>query len=224
MSVICQEHLAHDTVERLGQLGSVQFTDLNGDLTAFRRAYTPFVKRCDELEKKLRFFEAEMRVHALALAPVSQGEFNSWHSTQLDAVKRDHPGMTLLDYWEAVVAERFRDYNEVKAQRDRTAATVYQAVQRRFVIEKAAEFFAVERDALGAGAEAGAGAGAGVAAGGSNASSVGIAHCYWVDTAGSSNNTFLGDVRVALGKVHGGFLVTVSSSSLFRLLVHPTFK
>jgi V-type H+-transporting ATPase subunit a len=81
ISLIMQEHLSHDSVERLGELGTVQFTDvspsemlretissrfmiadhcllqLNGDLTAFKRYYTPVVRRCDEMEKKLKFFE-----------------------------------------------------------------------------------------------------------------------------------------------------------------------
>lgn len=41
-------------------LPALQFTDLNGDLTAFKRYYTPTIRKADELEKKLRFFEEEM--------------------------------------------------------------------------------------------------------------------------------------------------------------------
>ena len=164
--MIMQQHLAHDVVERLGALGAVQFTDLNGDLTAFRRAYTPFVKRCDELEKKLKFFEQECRAHGLKLEEAGVGEFSTWHQQQAMAVAHDHHGMSLLDFWEAVVAERFADYAEVKAQRDRTAAGVHLAVQRRFVIERAAEFFAVERDGFAPAGAAAAGTGVGVGAGG----------------------------------------------------------
>jgi vacuolar-type H+-ATPase subunit I/STV1 len=36
--LMLQETLAHDTIDRLGTLGAVQFVDLNGDLTAFKRA------------------------------------------------------------------------------------------------------------------------------------------------------------------------------------------
>lgn len=64
-SVIIQEHLAHDCLEKLGELGVVQFTDMNGDLTAFKRYYTPYVKRCDDMEKKLKFFEEEMKAHGI---------------------------------------------------------------------------------------------------------------------------------------------------------------
>lgn len=57
VSLIMAEHLAHDVVGRLGEIGTLQFTDMNGDLTAFKRYYTPYIRRCDELEKKLKFFE-----------------------------------------------------------------------------------------------------------------------------------------------------------------------
>lgn len=110
VSLIVQEHLAHDTVEKLGEVGSVQFTDLNGDLTAFKRFYTPAIRRCDEVEKKLRFFEEEMKKHGLSPEGVSTGEFSVWKTGQADMVAREHRGMTLLDYWEAVVNERHKDY------------------------------------------------------------------------------------------------------------------
>lgn len=146
ISFITQEHLAYSTVRKLGSLSAVQFSDLNGDLTAFKRTYTPFVKRCDDLEHKLKFFEEEIALHGLPMEDVPQGEYGAWESAQQDLVSRDHRGMSLLDYWEAVISERHKDYLEVKAQRDRTAAGVYQAVQRRFVIEKAAAFFALEQE------------------------------------------------------------------------------
>lgn len=146
VSVIMQEHLAHDCLEKLGSLGTVQFTDLNGDLTAFKRYYTPSIRRCDDVEKKLKFFEEEMRMHGIVPENISQGEFTVWRASQMDTVHRDHRGLSILDYWEAIISERYRDYQQVKTERDKTAAALYQAVQRRFVIERAAEFFALERD------------------------------------------------------------------------------
>ena len=44
----------------LGRLGVIQFTDLNPDLTPFQRRYVSYVKRCDELERKLRYFANEI--------------------------------------------------------------------------------------------------------------------------------------------------------------------
>ena len=80
MSLMMQEHLAHDVIERLGELGTVQFTDLNGDLTAFKRFYTPAIRRCDELEKKLRLFEEEMARYGVVTEDVSPGALATWRA------------------------------------------------------------------------------------------------------------------------------------------------
>lgn len=65
VSLMMQEHLAHDVIERLGELGCLQLTDMNGDTTAFKRHYTPLIRSCDEMEKKLRFFEEECAKHGV---------------------------------------------------------------------------------------------------------------------------------------------------------------
>lgn len=156
VSLIVQEHIAHDIVERIGELGTVQFIDLNGTLTAFKRYFTPQVKRCDELEKKLKFFEEEMKKHAITPEPYTQAEYTAWLDSQKELLSREHRGMTVLDWWEHVVSERHRDYLAIKAERDRTSAQLYEAVQRRHVIEKAGEFFNFEsRAGLGAGSYGG---------------------------------------------------------------------
>ena len=54
------QEAAHDTVEKLGYVGKVQFKDLNKDKSAFQRTYANQVKRCDEMQRKLRFLLEEM--------------------------------------------------------------------------------------------------------------------------------------------------------------------
>lgn len=55
-----QREAAHDTVESLGELGLVEFRDLSSHLNAFQRQYANQVKRCEELERILRFFEEQI--------------------------------------------------------------------------------------------------------------------------------------------------------------------
>ena len=55
-----QGHVAHDTLEALGDLGAISFHDLNPDLTPFQRRFTKHIRRCDELERIIRYFEDEM--------------------------------------------------------------------------------------------------------------------------------------------------------------------
>lgn len=137
------EHLAHDVVEKLGKLGAVQFIDMNGEMTSFKRYYTPFIKRCDDLEKKISFFEEECKRTGVEPEDVNDEEFVTWKQNQMDTINATQKGLSLLDYWEAIINERHRDYVAVKSERDKIATALYGAVQRRFVIEKAAEFFEV---------------------------------------------------------------------------------
>ena len=60
ISLIVNEDAAHDCVQKLGDLGVLEFTDLNPELTPFQRRYVNYVKRCDEMERKLRYFEVEL--------------------------------------------------------------------------------------------------------------------------------------------------------------------
>lgn len=56
-----QIEAAHDTIDELGKLGLVQFKDLNPDVNAFQRNFVNEVKRADEMERKLRYFEEELK-------------------------------------------------------------------------------------------------------------------------------------------------------------------
>ncbi|EDQ89979.1 uncharacterized protein MONBRDRAFT_18895 [Monosiga brevicollis MX1] len=74
--LIVQSDAVYETVSALGELGLVQFRDLNPDVNAFQRKYVNEVRRCDEMERKLRFFEAEvekagMQVSGAAAAATS---------------------------------------------------------------------------------------------------------------------------------------------------------
>jgi len=68
---------ACSTIHIQGSLSSVSFTDLNPDLTPFQRRYIGFVKRCDELERKLRFFGGECDKFNLAVSRASGSALRS---------------------------------------------------------------------------------------------------------------------------------------------------
>jgi V-type H+-transporting ATPase subunit a len=55
-----QREVAHDTVLTLGNLGVVQFVDLNKGATAFSRTFTNEVRRCDDMERRLRYFQEQL--------------------------------------------------------------------------------------------------------------------------------------------------------------------
>ncbi|XKL66950.1 hypothetical protein PGB90_010370 [Kerria lacca] len=55
-----QPEAAYSAVASMGEAGVVQFRDLNSDVNAFQRKFVSEVRRCDELERKLRYIEAEV--------------------------------------------------------------------------------------------------------------------------------------------------------------------
>ncbi|XP_075232016.1 V-type ATPase subunit a family protein Vha100-2 isoform X2 [Lycorma delicatula] len=55
-----QPEAAYSAVATLGEAGIVQFRDLNSEVNAFHRKFVSEVRRCDEMERKLRYIEAEV--------------------------------------------------------------------------------------------------------------------------------------------------------------------
>jgi V-type H+-transporting ATPase subunit a len=60
IQIIIPIEAAHLTVAYLGDLGLIQFKDLNGDKSPFQRTYATQVKRSGEMARKLRFFKDQM--------------------------------------------------------------------------------------------------------------------------------------------------------------------
>ncbi|XP_032138495.1 V-type proton ATPase 116 kDa subunit a isoform X1 [Sapajus apella] len=60
---------AYTCVSRLGELGLVEFRDLNASVSAFQRRFVVDVRRCEELEKTFTFLQEEVRRAGLVLPP-----------------------------------------------------------------------------------------------------------------------------------------------------------
>lgn len=56
-----QSEAAYACVSEMGELGLVQFRDLNPEVNAFQRKFVNEVRRCDEMERKLRYLEKEIK-------------------------------------------------------------------------------------------------------------------------------------------------------------------
>ncbi|XP_065793987.1 V-type proton ATPase 116 kDa subunit a 3 [Muntiacus reevesi] len=63
---------AYTCVSQLGELGLVEFRDLNASVSAFQRRFVVDVRRCEELEKTFTFLQEEVRRAGLTL-PLPEG-------------------------------------------------------------------------------------------------------------------------------------------------------
>ncbi|XP_024429865.2 V-type proton ATPase 116 kDa subunit a 3 [Desmodus rotundus] len=64
---------AYTCVSQLGELGLVEFRDLNASVSAFQRRFVVDVRRCEELEKTFTFLQEEVRRAGLVLPPPEGG-------------------------------------------------------------------------------------------------------------------------------------------------------
>ena len=72
--LILQSESAYNCVSELGELGVVQFVDLNPGVSAFQRKFVGEVKRCEEMERKLRFVQREANRDGVKIPDASEDE------------------------------------------------------------------------------------------------------------------------------------------------------
>eukprot|EP00522_Entomoneis_paludosa_P015247 CAMPEP_0172459786 /NCGR_PEP_ID=MMETSP1065-20121228/34165_1 /TAXON_ID=265537 /ORGANISM="Amphiprora paludosa, Strain CCMP125" /LENGTH=885 /DNA_ID=CAMNT_0013214617 /DNA_START=67 /DNA_END=2724 /DNA_ORIENTATION=+ len=150
ISFIVNEDAAHDCLADLGKMGVIQFTDLNPDLTPFQRRYVSYVKRCDELERKLRYFSNEIDKFELDL--VSAGTIDNFvNSPSLvsgttDATKRS--GAQLLESMEAELEQYEGQLRELNNYSEKLTKEYNEKVELQEVLEKARRFFMTDAPRL----------------------------------------------------------------------------
>ncbi|KAG1868845.1 V-type ATPase, V0 complex, 116kDa subunit family [Suillus tomentosus] len=61
MQFLIPTEVAHDTVAELGELGNVQFKDLNPAVNPFQRSFVGEIRRTEEMTRRVRFFESQIQ-------------------------------------------------------------------------------------------------------------------------------------------------------------------
>lgn len=135
VSLILSEDAARECVHSLGLLGAIQFTDLNPEQTPFQRRYVGFIKRCDELERKLRFIDAE--IVAFGLRHESQPIDNY----SMGAKVGSRSSTALLDTLEVDLERYEEQLLEFKSFSTQLTTKYNEKVEYRECLDKSKSFF-----------------------------------------------------------------------------------
>ena len=118
----------------------MQFTDLNPDLTPFQRRYVTYVKRCDELERKIRFFTGEITKFGIDAA--SAGDIKTFLSTPV--LSKDDTKATstqILENLESELEDYQSQLKELNTFSEKLTVEYNEKVELQEVLEKARRFF-----------------------------------------------------------------------------------
>jgi len=147
ISLIINEDASHDCLEDLGKLGIIQFTDLNPDLTPFQRRYVSYVKRCDELERKIRYISAEIDKFDLVCASAGTVE-EFLDSNPLVSSTGEESNGKIIETLEVDLEVYESQLRELNSYSEKLTVEYNEKVELQEVYEKARYFFMADAPRL----------------------------------------------------------------------------
>ncbi|CAN1255947.1 V-type proton ATPase subunit a3 [Linum perenne] len=115
---------AHLTVSYLGDLGLIQFKDLNSEKSPFQRTYAAQIKKTGEMARKLRFFKQQME--KADILPVTK----SLEQADIN-----------IDDLEVRLGELEAELVEVNTNDNKLQRAYNELLEYKLVLQKAGEFF-----------------------------------------------------------------------------------
>ncbi|KAL6545993.1 V-type proton ATPase subunit a3 [Orobanche gracilis] len=129
---------AHLAVSYLGDLGLIQFKDLNAEKSPFQRTYAIQIKRCGEMARKLRFFRDQMSKAGL-----------------LSAARSVTQAVASLDDLEVKLGDLEAELVEINANGEKLQRSYNELAEYRLVLKKSIKLADVyhqnDRNVLNAG-------------------------------------------------------------------------
>eukprot|EP01114_Cavostelium_apophysatum_P022526 TRINITY_DN817_c0_g1_i1.p1 TRINITY_DN817_c0_g1~~TRINITY_DN817_c0_g1_i1.p1 ORF type:complete len:810 (-),score=258.95 TRINITY_DN817_c0_g1_i1:55-2484(-) len=139
VQLFVQIEAAHDTVDELGKLGVIQFRDLNSEVSAFQRNFVNEVKRTDEMERKLRFFEEQVRKERKEI--ISEGKTDRDALTLLTVLGTNDRKMGSVDELETQFEDIEKELNQMNNNQEVLNRNYNELIEMKHVLTKDSAFF-----------------------------------------------------------------------------------
>ncbi|GES78304.1 V-type ATPase, V0 complex, 116kDa subunit family [Rhizophagus clarus] len=127
--------IAQPTVAELGELGLIQFRDLNPDVNAFQRAFVSEIRRYDEMERHLRFFEAQITKSDIPVRPLTGINARVRNAQEVDDLEdkiREHERrISQMNSSYETLQKRYLELTEARHVLKETAVYFEEAVSRQ---------------------------------------------------------------------------------------------
>lgn len=124
-----QVEAAYCCIAELGELGLVQFKDLNANVNSFQRKFVNEVRRCESLERILRFLEDEMREEIVIQMPEKSPQ---------TPLPRE-----MIDL-EIVLEKLERELQEANQNQQALKTSFLQLSELKYLLKKTQDFFETE--------------------------------------------------------------------------------
>ncbi|XP_038610819.1 V-type proton ATPase 116 kDa subunit a1 isoform X3 [Tachyglossus aculeatus] len=122
-----QSEAAYCCVSELGELGKVQFRDLNPDVNVFQRKFVNEVRRCEEMDRKLRFVEKEIRKANIAILDTGENPEVPFPRDMIDL--------------EANFEKIENELKEINTNQEALKRNFLELTELKFILRKTQQFF-----------------------------------------------------------------------------------
>ncbi|KAI3381754.1 hypothetical protein SNEBB_001889 [Seison nebaliae] len=121
-----QPEAVYNCMADLGEIGIVQFNDLNDDKNIFKRRYINDVRRCEEMQRQLRYFEKEISEQGINIVPVQERPYA--------------PDLQGLRQTESSLGQLEKELNQMNESHDKLKKNLVDGLLNRIVAKNWKEF------------------------------------------------------------------------------------
>ncbi|CAD6191345.1 unnamed protein product [Caenorhabditis auriculariae] len=133
--MILVKEAAYECIAEMGKCSNVQFIDLNADISTYARTFVNQIRRCEELERKLRFLERQVIDCVPEIIP-----------QPIDFGCLDAPTMAEIMQLEIRLDQLEREFLELNSNDCQLRKNLNQSLEFQQVLERVEQFFQVHME------------------------------------------------------------------------------